>query len=77
MGWAKNPSTANVINRAVASRCGYTPRRVAEQAAGLMSRATVRTYAGGHFDPYVEPLFSAVVADQLDFVAEHVPTGRA
>jgi pimeloyl-ACP methyl ester carboxylesterase len=53
-----------------------TPHRVAEEAAGLMPNATVRTYAGGHFDPYVEPLFSQVVADQLAFLAEHVPTIR-
>lgn len=50
-----------------------TPRRVAESAARRMPRSTVRTYPGGHFDPYVEPLFSTVVADQLDFLRAHVP----
>lgn len=51
-----------------------TPRHVAERAAGLMPNATVHVYAGGHFDPYVEPLFGRVVADQLAFLAQHVPT---
>lgn len=60
----------------IADSDAITPRRVAEEAAGLMPNATVRTYAGGHFDPYVEPLFSEVVTDQLGFLAEHVPTAR-
>ncbi|MFL6022944.1 MAG: alpha/beta hydrolase [Marmoricola sp.] len=58
----------------IADADAITPRRVAEDAAELMPNATVRTYAGGHFDPYVDPLFSKVIADQLDFLTEHVPT---
>lgn len=50
-----------------------TPRRVAEAAAADMPASTVRVYPGGHFDPYVEPLFATVVADQLSFLREHVP----
>jgi fermentation-respiration switch protein FrsA (DUF1100 family) len=49
-----------------------TPRRVAEATATRMSRPTVRVYPGGHFDPYVEPLFTTVVNDQLTFLREHV-----
>lgn len=50
-----------------------TPQRVAEAAARKMPRATVRTYPGGHFDPYVEPLFSRVIAHQIEFLRAHVP----
>lgn len=58
----------------IAEADAITPRRVAEEAAARMAHATVRTYVGGHFDPYVEPLFSAVIGDQLAFLADHVPT---
>lgn len=50
-----------------------TPRRVAESAAARIPNSTVRMYDGGHFDPYVEPLFSTVVADQVEFLHRHVP----
>lgn len=50
-----------------------TPRRVAERTARKMQHPTVRTYPGGHFDPYVEPLFSQVIADQIAFLHAHVP----
>lgn len=50
-----------------------TPRAVAERAARRIPRATVRTYDCSHFDPYVEPAFTTVVADQLAFLREHVP----
>ncbi|WP_132994229.1 alpha/beta hydrolase [Gordonia zhaorongruii] len=49
-----------------------TPAAVTQRTAEKMRNATVRTYAGGHFDPYVDPLFSTVVGDQLDFLAENV-----
>lgn len=57
----------------IAERDAVTPARVALRAAGKMTAATVHTYDCGHFDPYVEPLFSTVVADQLTFLAQHVP----
>lgn len=72
--WAAGVSCPALVQ--IADSDAITPRRVAEDAAGLMSRATVRTYAGGHFDPYVEPLFAKVIADQLAFLAEHVPTNE-
>ena len=50
-----------------------TPRHVAEATAARMDAPTVRVYPGGHFDPYVGSLFSAVVADQLAFLSIHVP----
>ena len=50
-----------------------TPRRVAEATAARMAQPTVRVYSGAHFDPYVEPLFATVIADQLAFLRQHVP----
>jgi pimeloyl-ACP methyl ester carboxylesterase len=50
-----------------------TPTKVALRAASKIRNATVKTYPGGHFDPYVEPLFPAVVSDQLEFLATAVP----
>ncbi len=50
-----------------------TPRHVAERTARKMRHPTVHTYPGGHFDPYVEPLFSRVIADQIAFLQTHVP----
>ncbi|MGU3432971.1 alpha/beta hydrolase [Actinomycetes bacterium M1A6_2h] len=50
-----------------------TPTAVALKAAAKIRNGVVRTYPGGHFDPYVEPLFPAVIADQLAFLADAVP----
>ncbi|MCF6376659.1 alpha/beta hydrolase [Nocardioides KLBMP 9356] len=50
-----------------------TPARIARATAARMAAPTVRVYTGGHFDPYVEPLFERVVTDQLAFLREHVP----
>ncbi len=57
----------------IAAHDAVTPRAVAERAAARMARATVRVYDCGHFDPYVEPFFATTIADQLAFLATHVP----
>ena len=57
----------------IASEDSVTPASVAQRAAAKVRNATVRTYVGGHFDPYVEPMFSSVIADQLSFLADNVP----
>lgn len=57
----------------IAEQDAVTPRDVAARAANKMRHSTVRFYDCGHFDPYVEPMFSTVVADQLTFLREHVP----
>lgn len=57
----------------VATRDAITPPEAARRAASRMARASVLVYDGGHFDPYVAPLFEQVVADQLAFLQEHVP----
>lgn len=57
----------------IMSEDAVTPASVATNAAEKIRGAVVRTYAGGHFDPYFDPLFSAVVGDQLAFLSEMVP----
>lgn len=57
----------------IAEHDAITPTHVALQAAHKMAHPTVHTYDCGHFDPYVAPLFSTVVADQLAFLDKHVP----
>lgn len=57
----------------IAADDAITPRAVAERAAARIRRSTVHVYDGGHFDPYVEPLFDTVVADQVEFLRQHVP----
>lgn len=61
----------------IADADAVTPRHVAEATAARMAASTVHVYSGGHFDPYVEPLFTEVVADQLAFLRKHVPAPDA
>jgi fermentation-respiration switch protein FrsA (DUF1100 family) len=72
--WARGVTCPALIQ--IADQDAVTPRRVAEATAARMAAPTVRVYSGGHFDPYVEPLFAKVIADQLAFLAEHVPTNE-
>lgn len=69
--WARGVTCPALVQ--IADRDAVTPRHVAEAAAARMAAPTVRVYSGGHFDPYVEPLFTTVIADQLAFLREHVP----
>jgi pimeloyl-ACP methyl ester carboxylesterase len=50
-----------------------TPPEAGRKVAGRILDARVLEYAGGHFDPYVPPLFEQVVGDQVAFLAEKVP----
>ena len=50
-----------------------TPASVAEKAASKIPHATVHVHRGGHFDPYVDPLFPTVVDEQLSFLKTAVP----
>ena len=69
--WARGVTCPALVQ--IADQDAVTPRHVAEAAAARMAAPTVRVYRAGHFDPYVEPLFGTVVADQLAFLREHVP----
>jgi fermentation-respiration switch protein FrsA (DUF1100 family) len=50
-----------------------TPASVAQKAASKIPDATVHLHRGGHFDPYVEPMFPDVVDEQLAFLEKVVP----
>ncbi|MFF9162185.1 alpha/beta fold hydrolase [Streptomyces longwoodensis] len=69
--WARNITCPALVQ--IVAQDAITPKRVAERAAGKMRHSTVRVYEGGHFDPYVEPLFGTVIADQIEFLHRHVP----
>ncbi|GAA0466888.1 alpha/beta hydrolase [Streptomyces olivaceiscleroticus] len=70
--WAGNIKCPVLVQ--IVAQDAITPRRVAERAAGKMRHSTVRVYDGGHFDPYVEPLFDSIIADQIEFLRHHVPS---
>jgi fermentation-respiration switch protein FrsA (DUF1100 family) len=57
----------------IARNDAITPCAVAERAARRIANATVRIYDCSHFDPYVEPAFTGIIADQLVFLRENVP----
>jgi fermentation-respiration switch protein FrsA (DUF1100 family) len=57
----------------IARNDAITPCAVAERAARRIPHATVRIYDCSHFDPYVEPAFTGIIADQLAFLRENVP----
>ena len=61
----------------IAQHDAITPRPVAEKAASRIPRSTMHVYDCGHFDPYVEPNFSHVIADQLAFLEAHVAISPA
>ena len=58
----------------IARHDAITPCAVAEKAARRITQATVRIYECSHFDPYVEPAFTGIIADQLAFLRENVPS---
>ena len=57
----------------IARNDAITPCAVAERAARRIPHATVRIYDCSHFDPYVEPAFTGIIADQLAFLRDNVP----
>lgn len=54
------------------SNDAVTPTNVALKAAGKVRRAMVHIHEGGHFDPYVEPLFTEIIEEQLEFLRQEV-----
>lgn len=59
----------------VMSNDAVTPTNVALRTAGKVRRATVHIHEGGHFDPYVKPMFSEIIEEQLAFQRKEVPMG--
>lgn len=50
-----------------------TPTQVALKTADKVPDATVHVHEGGHFAPYVEPLFSTIIREQVEFLRRVVP----
>ena len=69
--WARGVTCPALVQ--IADEDAITPQHVAEATAARMAAPTVHVYSGGHFDPYVEPMFTTVIADQLAFLSTHVP----
>ncbi|QII08309.1 alpha/beta fold hydrolase [Rhodococcoides fascians A25f] len=59
----------------IMSEDAVTPAAVAEKVARTISDVTVHIHEGGHFDPYVQPLFPIIVEEQLEFLKKTVPVG--
>ena len=57
----------------IAERDTVTPFEVAIKAAKKLAKGEIRTYDCQHFEPYLEPYFDTVIADQLAFLTTHVP----
>jgi dienelactone hydrolase len=57
----------------IAERDTVTPFEVALKAAKNIPNGEIRTYDCQHFEPYLDPYFDTVVADQLAFLSTHVP----
>lgn len=55
------------------SEDSVTPTLAGRKAAARIPSAQLKVYPGHHFDPYVEPLFDTVVADQLTFLHSAAP----
>ncbi|MBB1031933.1 alpha/beta hydrolase [Dietzia sp. SLG310A2-38A2] len=51
----------------IATRDAITPAATARRAAQRMPRGRYLEYPCEHFDPYVDPYFEQIVADQLEF----------
>jgi uncharacterized protein len=49
-----------------------TPTAPVVRACQSTKVVTLLTYPTGHFQPYVEPMFTKVVSDQLSFLTQHV-----
>jgi len=58
----------------IAERDSVTPCDVAVKAARRIANGEIRTYDCQHFEPYLEPYFGTIVADQIAFLDKHVPT---
>ena len=50
-----------------------TPASGALKAAAKIPGVTVHMHPGGHFDPYVDPMFPTVIEEQLAFLRTAVP----
>jgi pimeloyl-ACP methyl ester carboxylesterase len=59
---------------AICERDSVAPHKPSQRYAAQAPRGEVKLYDAGHFDIYVGDAFERNIADQLDFLARHVPT---
>jgi pimeloyl-ACP methyl ester carboxylesterase len=52
-----------------------TPPALGKRAAERAPFGELRTYPGGHFDPFLGETLERMAADQLDFLARHLTAG--
>ncbi|MGM5068978.1 hypothetical protein EU244_029525 [Rhodococcus qingshengii] len=50
-----------------------TPASVAQNTASKIPHAAVHIHRGGHFEPYVEPIFPIMIDEQLAFQKRSAP----
>lgn len=60
----------------VAERDNETPEELSRQIAERAPRGELRRYPGDHFDFYRDPVRQQVLADQIDFLHEHLTVLR-
>ncbi len=60
----------------LAAKDDVTPIDKAQAVARRIPKGEVHTYDCGHFEPYLDPYFETIVADQLDFLDRHVGDPR-
>ncbi|WP_315771336.1 alpha/beta hydrolase [Rhodococcoides kroppenstedtii] len=60
----------------LAAHDDVTPIDVARSVARRIPKGEVRTYECGHFEPYLDPFFDTIVADQIHFLDRHVGDAR-
>ncbi len=54
-----------------------TPPALGKRAAAAAPNGELRTYPGGHFDPFLDETFERMAADQVDFLARHLAAAPA
>ena len=57
----------------IAEHDSVTPVGVALKAARRIPHGEILTYDCQHFEPYLDPYFDTVVADQIAFLGKHLP----
>lgn len=57
----------------LAERDDVTPYAKAKKIVARIPHGEVRSYDCTHFEPYLDPHFDGIVADQIDFLNRHVP----
>ncbi|MBY6410114.1 alpha/beta fold hydrolase [Rhodococcus sp. BP-252] len=60
----------------LAAKDDVTPIEKAQAVARRIPNGEVHTYDIGHFEPYLDPYFDTIVAEQIDFLDHHLGDPR-